>query len=99
MEGVWKTLADLEGPEFKKLAASLPGTVMHSRADSTTRKYMRAFQHWQAWAKPRGEVAVYPVRDVHFALYLQHLANTTKSKAAVDEAVNAINWVLSLIHI
>ena len=95
-EGVWKTLADLEDPELRKLAASLPGTVLHSRADSTTRKYMRAFQRWQSWAEPRREVAVYPVRDVHFALYLQHLADTTKSKASVDEAVNAVSWVHEL---
>ena len=28
----------------------------------------------------------------HFAFYLQHLADTTKSKATVEEAVNAISW-------
>ena len=90
--GVWRTLAELEDPELKKLAASLPHTVLHSRADSTTKKYARAFQRWKEWAEPRREVAVYPVQEVHFALYLQHLGDTTKSKAAVDEAVNAINW-------
>ena len=39
---------------------------------------------------------MYPVHDVHFALYLQHLGESTKSKAAVDEAVNAISWVHEL---
>lgn len=95
-KGVWKTLAELEDPELRKLAASLPATVLHSRADSTSQKYMRAFQRWKAWAEPRREVAVYPVRDVHFALYLQHLGDTTKSKAAVEEAVNAISWLHKL---
>ena len=42
-EGEWKTLADLEDPEVQKLIATLPGTVMQSRADSTARKYMQAF--------------------------------------------------------
>ena len=95
-EGVWKTLDDLEDPELRKLAASLLETVRHSRANSTTWKYMQALQRWRAWAEPRREVVVYPVQDVHFALYLQHLADTTKSKAAVDEALNTISWVHEL---
>ena len=95
-EGVWKTLAELEDPELRKLAASLPETVMRSKADSTTQKYMRAFQRWQVWAEPRREVVVYPVQDAHFALYLQHLGDTTHSKAAIEEAVNAISWVHKL---
>ena len=36
------------------------------------------------------------MHDVHFALYLQHLADTTKSKAAVDEALISISWVHEL---
>ena len=95
-KGVWKTLAELEDPELRKLAASLPKTVMHSRADSTTRKYMCAFQRWQAWAEPRQGITVYPVEEAHFALYLQHVGDTTKSKAMVEEAVNAISWVHTL---
>ena len=44
-EGVWKTPAELEDPELKKLAASLLETIMHSRVDSTAQKYtyMQAF--------------------------------------------------------
>ena len=91
-DGVWRTLAELEDPELKELAASLPRTVLQSRADNTTKKYARAFQRWKEWAEPRREVTVYPVQEVHFALYLQHLGDATKSRAAVDEAVNAINW-------
>ena len=68
--GVWKALAELDDPELRKLAASLPGMVTHSRADSTALKHIRAFQRWQAWAELCQEVAVYPVQDVHFALYL-----------------------------
>ena len=95
-QGAWKTLAEIEDPDLRKLAASLPGTVMRSRADSTARKYMCAFQRWRTWAEPRSEVTVFPVNEVHFALYLQHLGDTTQSKAAVEEAVNAISWVHKL---
>ena len=41
----------------------------------------------------RKEVTVFPVGEVHFALYLQHLGETVRSKSAVEEAVNAIGWL------
>ena len=84
------------------MAEALPDTVLHSRADDTTKKYLYAFQRWRQWA------AVFPVQEVHFALYLQHLGETVKSKfalylqhlgetvkskSAVEEAVNAVSWV------
>ena len=88
---MWRELAELQDPELKRLAKSLPDTVMHSRADSTTRKYMYAFQRWKAWAAERREVTVFPVQEVHFALYLQHLGEVSSSKSTVGEAVNAIS--------
>ena len=39
------------------------------------------------------EVAVFPVSEVHFSLYLQHLGETAHSTSAAEEAVNAISWV------
>ena len=89
--GVWEKLADLEDPELKRWARLLPDTVLHSRADSTTKKYMCAFQRWKQWAVLREEVTVFPVGEVYFALYLQHLGETTASKSAVEEAVNSIS--------
>ena len=64
-----------------------------SRADSTATKYLYAFQRWKRWAEPRDEVAVFPVGEIHFALYLQHLGETTQSKSIVEEAVNTVGWV------
>ena len=93
---MWRELADLQDPELRCLAKSLSDTVMHSRADSTTRKYMYAFQHWKAWAAERCEVTVFPVQEVHFAIYLQHLGEVSSSKSAVQEVVNAISWVLQI---
>ena len=54
---------------------------------------MYAFQRWKRWASSRTEVSVFPVQEVHFALYLQHLGEVAKSKSAIEEAVNAISWV------
>ena len=41
-------------------------------------------------------IVVFPVRETHFALYLKHLGDTTRSKLAVQEAVNSIRWVHQL---
>ena len=94
--GVWESLSELKDPELRRLASLLPDTVLHSRASSTSAKYLYAFERWRQWAEPRREVSVYPVQEVHFALYLQHLGETVQSKAAVEEATNAIGWVHQL---
>ena len=66
-----------------------------SRADSSTTKYMYAFQRWKRWAEPRLEVSEFPMQEVHFALYLQHVCETT-GKAAIEGAINAIGWLQKL---
>ena len=90
-------MQQVEDPELKKLAEDLPGTIVGSRADSTVKKYLRAFQRWKGGAsRYAAEIAVYPVKEAHFALYLQFLAKSSRSKASVEEAVNAIAWVQRL---
>ena len=92
-QGPWSLYDSLEDEELRWLAQALPQTVLASRADSTSRKYLYAFARWKAWAEGKREVKVFPVNDGQFALYLQHLAETTTSKAAVESAVNAVAWV------
>ena len=58
--GVWPLLKDLEDPELQRLAQSLPATVLRSRADSTTKKYLGAYQRWKTWAEARREVPAFP---------------------------------------
>ena len=87
-------LKDLEDPDLKELAAKLPDTILRSRADSTVKKYLGAFKRWKAWAKQHGMIAM-PAKEVHVALYLQHLGDTSQSKAAVEGACNALAWIHS----
>ena len=91
--GVWPLLKDLEDPELRRLAQSLPATVLRSRADSTSKKYLGAYQRWKTWAEARHEGPAFPVQAVHLALYLQHLSESVQSKAAVEEAVHALSWL------
>ena len=93
---MWQTIESLQDPDLKRLATCLPDTLLQGKANSTTTKYVRGFMKWKAWAGPRIEVKMFPVDEVHFALYLQHVANTTNSRASVEEAVNAISWAHQL---
>ena len=86
-------LRNLEDPELQRLAEALPTTVLSSRADSTTKKYLGAFKRWKLWAEARQGVPVFPVQDIHLALYLQHLGESVESRAAAEEAVHALAWL------
>jgi len=46
----WLELRELQGPVLQELAGRLPNTKLHSRADSTTKKYLGAFRRWKSWA-------------------------------------------------
>ena len=93
-QGSWKLLDELDDPELKDLASRLPSTVLHSRADSTVKKYLGAFRRWKVWAAAH-KLSPLPAKPHEFALYLQHLSEKTESKAAVEEAVNALAWMHS----
>ena len=93
--GVWRLIRELEDPELTRLAKALPITVLRSRAASSTRKYLGAFRRWKSWAADH-KLPVFPAQEHHVALYLQHLAESRESKAAAEEAVNALGWVHGL---
>lgn len=91
-QGTWTLLNELEDPELKSFASRLPTTILHSHADSTVRKYLGAFRRWKKWAAAYSFDAI-PAKPHQFVLYLQHLSEVSKSKAAVEEACNATSWM------
>ena len=93
---LWTEIFNVKDPELLRLANALPDTVFKARADSTTRKYIGAFRRWSAWVSTKEEVVVFPINTAHFALYLQHVGESSKSRSAVEDAVNAISWVQRL---
>ena len=86
-------MSNLEDPELLHLAAGLPATILRSRADGSTRKYLGAYQRWKRWADARQGVPGFPVQEIHLALYITHLSESTGSKAAIEEAVHALAWM------
>ena len=80
--------------ELIELAGRLPQTIIHSRADSTVKKYQGAFRRWKVWASQHS-MPILPAKDYQIALYLQSLGEKSQSKSAVEEACNAVVWVHS----
>ena len=78
-------------PELVRLAKNIEATVLSSRAATTTKKYTYAFLRWKEWATTK-ELASFPVNEVNLSLYLQHIGETSGSKAAVETAVHATAW-------
>jgi len=89
-EGSWKLIHELDDPDLKALAEKLPSTVLHSCADSTSRKYLGAFRRWKTWAMSHNMVPL-PAKPHEIALYLQHLRQRTKSRPPVEEACNSLS--------
>ena len=93
-QGAWKLIDQLEDPELRELASRLPQTILHSRADSTVKKYLGAFRRWKSWAVQH-KLTPIPAKPHEFSLYLQHIGETKRSKSAAEEACNAVSWVHS----
>ena len=88
-------LKEFADPELLRLAKKLPSTVLRSRAPSLSKKYIGAFRCWKAWAEEHN-LTVFPVNKHCVALYLHHLGEKLGSKSAVEDAINALNWVHNL---
>ena len=78
--GSWMLLNELEDPELRELVSKLPTTILHSRANSTTKKYLGAFKWWKVWAISHMLIPI-PSKPREVALYLQHLADESGSKS------------------
>ena len=91
---MWATVKDVKDPEHWELTDKLSNTILHSRANSTVKKYLAAYKHWKNWAKKYGMPAI-PAKKHHVGFYLQHLADMVHSKSAVEEACNSLAWVHS----
>ena len=79
-QGSWMLLNEMEDPELRELVSKLPTTILHSRANSTTKKYLGAFRWWKVWATSHMLIPI-PTRPHEVALYLQHLADESGSKS------------------
>lgn len=85
--GPCEELRKIEDPQLQSLVRGL------KEKSSTIRKYVGAFDRWKRWTSDMEGIQAFPVIPLKFALYLQHITVHSQSKAAVEEAVNAVSWV------
>ena len=86
----------IDDPELKELAESLPAIALQSKAPATVKKYAGGFSRWKRWAKSKPGVEAFPAKPFQFALYLAFLIQSSKTSAPVEEAVNSLSWAHQL---
>ena len=91
--GAWLDLQSVQDPSLKELATFLPSMVMQGKAPATLKKCAGAFSRWKRWVSSGQEVHMLSARPIHVALYLTYLAQTAKTPAPLEEAINALFWV------
>ena len=94
-QGIWSQLKDLEGLELKELAEKLPEMILSSRAGSTVKKCLGAFRTWKAWALEK-RMTVIPVKDHHWVLYLQFLADNSQCYTAITHMYSCS---VTMVHV
>ena len=77
-QGAWTDPGELEDPELRGLAQRLPETIVHSRVDSTVKKYLGAFRRWKVWASQHNMPSLL-AKDSQIAVYLQSLGEKLQS--------------------
>eukprot|EP00731_Ephydatia_muelleri_P026444 Em0018g544a len=95
--GDWPLLRDLQKPELQQLAAGLPDVVLSGRADSTTKKYLGAFQRWKHLSTSKHSRSA--VEEVVHALVWVHkmagIESPTESRL-VQSVLAGLRRILSL---
>ena len=89
---MWPLLKELDDPE---LVEKLPTTLLHSRAESSARRYTGAYRHWKSWATTH-QLPHFPAQPHRIALHMQSIGDQLESVEAVEAAVNALSCVHGL---
>ena len=76
---VWPELQDIQDPELKDLAESLPLIVLQSKTPATAKKYSGAFSRWKRWAASKPGLEDFPAKPFQVALYLNFSRNARTS--------------------
>eukprot|EP00731_Ephydatia_muelleri_P033413 Em0029g19a len=58
----WKMAKKSKLHDVMCVSYTVPATVLRSRAESTTKKYLGAYQRWRTWANARQGVPSFPVQ-------------------------------------
>lgn len=86
----------LKSPVLQKLAATLPTTLLASRAENTTKTYEGELRRFKSWVSQFAELKYLPASPETVTLYLLSLIQGGKSSAVLLAANYAISWAHNL---
>ena len=68
--------------------ASLPGLLLDSRSQKTSKSYFQGFRKWKEWANSNnlGSGDIFPAKALHVAIYLAAIIQTANSPSPVIHA-------------
>ena len=75
--------------------ASLPGLLLDSRLQKTSKFYFQGFRKWKEWAYSSnlGRGDIFPAKALHVAIYLAAIIQTANSPSPVIHAFYSLKWV------
>ena len=75
--------------------ASLPGLLLDSRSQKTSKSYFQGFRKWKEWANSNnlGSGDIFPAKVLHVAIYLAAIIQTANSSSPVIHAFYSLKWV------
>ena len=80
---------------WREFSASIPDTVLASKADGTICNYLSGFKRWKLWAVSKG-VCHLPANPFQVAVYLQCLMEGASPPSPILNAVYSIDWAQQL---
>ena len=92
LRGIWANAKNMQDPEIKELARSLPQVVRSALAPTTREKYGGGWTNWQRWASSKPEVQEFPADPWYVAIFFNHLLQTNGTKGALHSAAYGIRW-------
>ena len=75
--------------------ASLPGLLLDSRSQKTSKSYFQGFRKWKEWANSKnlGSGDIFPAKAHHVAIYLAAIIQTANSPSPVIHAFYSLKCV------
>ena len=90
--GLESRLLNIQDPNLRERAASLPSLVLGRWAPATNAKYQRGWVRWEEWCRRHPESPARPAIAFYICLYLNDLVLDECKFGALNEAASGIRW-------
>ena len=88
-------LDDAGVDETNDLCGRISAYMLHSKSDSTVKKYFSAFQKWNSFCTQHSYTPI-PAEPIHIVIYLTKLLDAGSSAGVISTAIYALKWAHSM---